>query len=97
MPKNKRLVDNMKHPMQPIGFAEGNVVRFKANKVIQWLFDTGKLDLNAMAMQNFSKQDTEQIAQLLGYSVCGYSDLSYATKKSKDQAWEIMNKLPDRK
>lgn len=42
-------------------------------------------------------RQSAEIAQLLGYSVCGYTDLIYATEKSKDQAWEIMNRLPGRK
>ena len=98
MKKKKRArLENTKHPMQPIGYDQNNIVRFKANSVIQWLFDEGKLDLNQMAIKRFPIEDQRQIAQLLGYSVCGYCDLSYATDKSKDKAWEKMESLPGRK
>ena len=68
------------HPMQPLELDEHDVIRFKRNKIIDWLFETGKLDLNEIAKMNFSKDDQMQLAQLLGYSVRGYGDLSYVRK-----------------
>ena len=95
MKKKKRArIENTKNPMKPIGYDQNNIVRFKANSVIQWLCGEGKLDLNQMAIKQFPIEDQQQIAQLLGYSVCGYCDLSYATDKSKDEAWQKMQSLP---
>lgn len=38
----------------------------------------GIMDMNAIAFMNFSDEDQQQFAQLIGYSVSGYSELSYA-------------------
>ena len=74
------------HPMQPIMLASDGVIRFKQNAIIDWLFETRKLDLNEVAVLaaqgKFNSEDQMQIAQLLGYSVSGYGDLSYASKES---------------
>ena len=73
-----------KHPIQPIELVD-YVIRFKANKIIVWLFDSGKLDLNEIAIMDFPKEDRQQLAQLLGYSICGYADLSYVDNKAWDR------------
>lgn len=71
-----------KHPMQDIVMESDDVVRFRANKIIGWLMATGKIDLNeiaALAQHDlFDADDQMQLAQLLGYSVSGFGDLSYA-------------------
>jgi hypothetical protein len=67
----------MKHPMQPIVFIN-SVARFQANEIIQWLFNNGKINLNDIALMNFSNEDRMQLDQLLGYSVSGFGDLEYA-------------------
>lgn len=66
------------HPMQPLILDDGGVVRFKENAIITHLFETGALDLNEIATMPFSAEDRMQVAQLLGYSVSGFGDLSYA-------------------
>jgi hypothetical protein len=66
------------HPAQPIVFDEHGVARFMANPIVRWLLDTGPIDLNAIAMRrDFTLDDRRQFAQLIGYSVSGYGDLSY--------------------
>ena len=80
------MTKKIKHPMQPIVFDEHRVIRFKRNTIIDYLFNTGKLDLNELAMMEFPVEDRMQIAQLLGYSVSGYGDLSYVTKKNLAKA-----------
>lgn len=67
--------------MQPIYLAKDKVMRFKENKIIVHLFESGKLDLNAIACMDFPKEDRIQLAQLLGYSVSGFGDLSYVPLK----------------
>ena len=69
----------MKHPMQPIEEDKNGVLRFKPNAIIDYLFKQGLIDLNAIATMNFSKEDRQQLAQLLGYSLDGYSSLNYVT------------------
>jgi len=72
---------DLKHPMQPIGWDEtGKVIRFKANKIVQMLLDTHKLNLNDITLMNagghFNEGDYDQLMQLIGYSVSGYGDLN---------------------
>ena len=88
---------SLRHPMQPIGVDKHGVVRFKPNAIIEWLFETGKLDMNLVAVMAgnkvFNKEDQMQLAQLLGYSVSGYGDLSYVSRESLDEADNIAEKL----
>jgi hypothetical protein len=65
-----------KHPIQPIMNVDG-VHRFRDNKIVRFLLDAGPYDLNKLALMNFSRADQEQFAQLIGYSVSGWGDLSY--------------------
>lgn len=68
--------------LQPILIDEHGVARFRANALVRYLLDNGGLDMNALAMfaikTGVSKEDQQQFAQLIGYSVDGYADLSYA-------------------
>jgi hypothetical protein len=73
--------------MQPVDFdgkpqpsSPRGVIRFKPNAIVQWLLDNGGKDLNDIARQNFSDDDRMQFAQLIGYSVSGWGDLSYVSE-----------------
>lgn len=70
-----------KHPMQPL-VRDGNVIRFKPNKLVRFLLDSGPFDLNQLAAMPFTDEDREQFAQLIGYSVAGFCELSYVSEKS---------------
>jgi len=60
-------------PMQPID--DG---RFVGNKIVRMLLDTHPaMDMNTIAMQSFTAQERMQFAQLIGYSLSGFSELSY--------------------
>lgn len=87
-----------KHPMQKIHIAEDGVVRFVANPIVRYLLDKGPFDLNQLAKQGFSKADHDQLAQLIGYSVSGWGDLSFASKKrirkADKKAEKIWNDRP---
>jgi hypothetical protein len=65
----------------------GAHVRFKANTIVSWLVEQDHIDLNRCAMLEFEREDHEQLAQLIGYSVSGYADLSYVTDRSFNKAW----------
>lgn len=69
--------------MQPFIVDANGVVRFKENAIVRWLLDRAsaglKTDLNAIAMQGFSENDQAQFAQLIGYSLSGYHELSYVS------------------
>ena len=84
------------HPMQPIVMVNG-VARFKQNAIVRMLLETSPLDLNKLACMEFSAEDSEQFAQLIGYSVGGYSDLSYVRKASVKAADALVDELVKRR
>jgi hypothetical protein len=72
-----------RQPMQPVEVASDGVLRFKPNKLVQFLLDNnGKIDMNMLASIDVPREDREQFAQLIGYSLSGFSALSYATDES---------------
>jgi hypothetical protein len=76
------------HPIQPLQKDKDGVIRFKPNAIVRFLLDHGKFNLNDLAAMDFSKEDRQQFAQLIGYSLPGYGELrSYVTNK----AWERAN------
>ena len=80
------------HPMQPLVW-DGDVVRFRRNKIVEYLFNTGRLNLNDIACMPFDAEDRQQIAQLLGYSVSGYGELNYVTDDSYAEARAAADKM----
>lgn len=69
----------MSHPMQPVEVDRHGAHRFKPNKIVQFLLDSGPYDMNALARMNWSDEDREQFAMLIGYSVSGFAGLSYVS------------------
>lgn len=67
----------MNHPIQPLEADKQHSFRFKENKIVKHLLDHGGIDMNALAMLDFSVEDREQFAQLIGYSLAGFGELSY--------------------
>lgn len=76
----------MKHPIQPLEIDDHGVIRFKQNKIIGYLFESGKLSLNDIACMPFDQNDREQLWQLLGYSLSGYGDLSFVSDETYNAA-----------
>lgn len=69
-----------KHPMQPLLRDEHKTVRFKKNALVTYLLDNGGLDMNHLAVvPGISQDDRTQFAQLIGYSLGGFHELSYVT------------------
>jgi hypothetical protein len=87
-------------PMQPVVQDTRGVLRFHKNAIVCTLLDRdtarGRVypdfparsdgGLNWTGTQGFSQADEEQFAQLLGYSISGYHELSYVSNKSDSQA-----------
>ena len=87
-------------PMQPVHQDAHGTIRFRRNELVNILLDRdsarGRIypdfpartdgGLNWIAMQNFSQEDQEQLAQLIGYSVSSYHELSYVSNRSAAQA-----------
>lgn len=84
-------------PMQPVVTAEDGYVRFQANRAVVALLDAaGKhgLDLNWLARQDdIPRSDYEQFAQLIGYSVTGFGELSYVSDAAYEKAEKRLEKL----
>ena len=82
-----------KLPMQPIELdPDDGTPRFKLNPIVVWLLDAGPFDMNQLAiLPNISKEERSQFAQLIGYSVSGYGELSYAV--DVHEADEIADQL----
>lgn len=70
-------------PMQPLELDQQGVLRFRANAIVRHLLDNGGLTLNDIARGDFTKEDREQFAQLIGYSHDGAGDLGYMS----DETW----------
>ena len=67
----------MNHPIQPLDKDPQGTLRFKANAIVSYLLDNGGIDMNMLASKEFSVEDREQFAQLIGYSLNGFGELSY--------------------
>lgn len=88
----------MKNPIQPLSTDNDGVLRFKNNAIVRHLLDSHPTcDMNDIACMDFSKDDRQQFAQLIGYSLSGYGDLrnyvdddafNAAVIRSKGATWE---------
>jgi hypothetical protein len=73
--------------LQPIEFDDAGIVRFRTNPLVRYLLDAGPFDMNHLArLPNISSAAHAQFAQLTGYSVSGYGELSYATRVGEADA-----------
>lgn len=74
------------HPVQPLVIDEHGTLRFKKNAIVRYLLDNGPFDMNHLSVCGFSDEDREQFAQLIGYSLGGFGELSYVTDTTYDRA-----------
>ena len=88
----------MKNPIQPLAHDAKGVLRFKANTIVQHLLDTHPTcDMNTLARMEFSDDDRQQFAQLIGYSLSGYSELqSYVTDEAYATAAQMAHAVDER-
>lgn len=70
-------------PMQQIVKDAYGRPRFKANSIVEFLAE-GRL--NEIAGRGFPQEDREQLAQLIGYSIDGFSELFYVSDETYDRA-----------
>jgi hypothetical protein len=84
--EGEERVSHPVHPVQPLVRDERGVIRFKENAIVRFLLDAGLFDLNSLARMNFSSEDWSQFAQLIGYSLSGYGDLSYVSEEEYARA-----------
>jgi hypothetical protein len=75
----KRMATPCAFPLQPIEWDGHGVIRFRENRIVRKLLDEGPFDMNDIArFEGITDDERSQFAQLIGYSVSGYGDLSYA-------------------
>jgi hypothetical protein len=89
-----------RNPMQPIVKMPDGIVRFKANAIVRDLLDRATaakiMDMNHIAIEGYSQDDQCQFAQLIGYSICGYHELSYVSDEhAHDASEQASNKWPN--
>lgn len=75
-----------KHPIQPLVTDENGRTRFQKNAIVCYLLDNSGIDLNQIARLHFSNEDREQFAQLIGYSLSGFGELSYVSDETYETA-----------
>lgn len=71
-------------PIQPI---KDN--RFVQNRIVNAILEVSQLDLNDIAGMDFTEQERMQFAQLIGYSLGGFSGLSYVNNVTYHAACEM--------
>lgn len=71
------------HPMQSILLDPAGRPRFKKNSAVEYLAE-GRL--NEIACRGYSDEDMTQLAQLIGYSVAGFGELSYVSDADYERA-----------
>lgn len=85
----------MKHPIQPIETDAAGNPRFKENAIVRYLLEHGPHDMNHLARKEFSKEDRQQFAQLIGYSLRGYGELNYVDDDAYEAAEQISQGKPE--
>lgn len=88
----------MKNPVQPLANDAAGVLRFKANAIVRHLLDTHPAcDMNDIARLDFTDDDRQQFAQLIGYSLDGYGSLrSYVDDEAYGTAAHMADGLDER-
>jgi hypothetical protein len=85
------------HPMQPVVLAEDNVIRFRPNRLVQWMLAQGergeRFDINRIVAESqrrgYEPDEIEQFWQLVGYSVSGFGGLSDVRPETAEAADEL--------
>lgn len=73
-------------PIQPI--VDG---RFVKNGIVKKLLEVAPINMNDIACMDFTDQERIQFAQLIGYSLDGFSTLSYVDDETYGAAIEKQN------
>ena len=91
-----------KYKPQEIILGNDGMIRFAENRIISAMLEhcnaTG-FDLNHIHIEAqegaFSVEEIEQFNQLIGYSVCGFCEISCHRESVKARAWKKMLALQD--
>jgi hypothetical protein len=83
------MAKKLKLPIQPLYSDGQGVTRFMENGIVRWLIDWSSdrgMSMNDLARMRFGNEERQQFAQLIGYSLSGYSGLPYVTNEAFDEA-----------
>jgi len=69
-------------PAQPLTIDVNGHIRFRENAIVAFLLENGPNDMNSISQGDFSPEDREHFAQLIGYSLSGFGDLSYVSEET---------------
>lgn len=86
----------MKNPIQPLANDALGILRFKENSIVTHLYEWAEkrgLGMNELARMDFTEDDRQQFAQLIGYSLCGYGDLSYVSDDDYGAAAKMADEM----
>lgn len=93
----------MKNPIQPLAKDAKGVLRFKENALVSALLEhwraTG-FGLNELALKFCTQEhadDWQQLAQLIGYSLSGYGELSYVSDDARCAAATMADEVQSEK
>jgi hypothetical protein len=84
--------------MQPLVDVNG-VTRFRKNGLVDALYEHGVktgLSLNELHCMEFTDEDRMQFAQLIGYSLNGYGELSYVTDDAYEAAEQAAHGIKEK-
>ncbi len=83
--KEGKMKEKIIFPMQPM-----ENYRFIPNRIVQKLLETSTLDMNGINVMRINDEITEQeqiqFAQLIGYSLSGFSELNYVDDETYEKA-----------
>ena len=65
--------------VRPMILDEQGTLRFRENAIVCHLLDDGPFTMNDLAVGDYSIADREEFLMLIGYSVEGFSEISYVT------------------
>lgn len=86
----------MKLPQQPLYMTNSGIARFVKNSIVDDLLDFATrrgFGMNEIACREYTPEERMQFAQLIGYSLGGYGDLSYTTDESYNEAVQSCEQL----
>ena len=73
-------------PIQPIYADKHGACRFRKNAIVKFLIEAGPFDMNQLLVMDFTNEDREQFAQLIGYSLAGFGELPYVSDETYNTA-----------
>ncbi len=92
----------MNHPIQPLEEDEHGTLRFKKNAIVcdmsKFLIDNGFgfKEISSGKCRNYQNEDLQQFAQITGYSLYGYGELSYVDEEAYRTAEKMAKAVDER-